>query len=247
MDEPDSSFGFETISATEKTSRVRGVFDSVADNYDVMNDLMSLGLHRVWKRYAIALLAPRAGHDVLDLAAGTADLTRLIAEKTNRRANIICTDINAAMLSRGRDRLVDAGYTGIEFVQADAERLPFASASQDRVIIGFGLRNVTRKAEALNEMQRVLRPGGRAIVLEFSKLTSPLLASAYEQYSFRVLPVLGRLVAKDAASYRYLAESIQVHPDQEALKYMMQGAGFDEVKYYNLLAGVVAVHVAKKF
>lgn len=242
-DAGDNLFGYERVSARDKTTRVRGVFDSVAERYDLMNDLMSGGLHRLWKRHAVTLLDVRAGHTVLDLAGGTADLSRLIAGRA-ADVEVVCSDINARMLARGRDRSLDAGHAGaIVYVQANAERLPFGDASLDRVIIGFGLRNVTYKSVALAEMARVLRPGGRAVVLEFSTVQAPLLARLYETYSFRVLPHLGRLVAGDADSYRYLAESIRVHPDQEALRFMMERAGFASVKYYNLLGGVVAVHV----
>lgn len=239
----DSQFGYERVSARDKTRRVRGVFDSVAERYDLMNDLMSGGLHRLWKRYAVELLDVRADHVVLDLAGGTADLSRLIARRA-AGVRVVCSDINARMLARGRDRSLDAGHASdIVYVQANAERLPFASASLDRVIIGFGLRNVTYKSAALAEMARVLRPGGRAVVLEFSTVQAPLLARLYETYSFRVLPRLGGLVARDADSYRYLAESIRVHPDQDALAFMMERAGFASVRYHNLLGGVVAVHV----
>ncbi|MGE0482859.1 MAG: class I SAM-dependent methyltransferase [Gammaproteobacteria bacterium] len=242
-DAGESLFGYERVTARDKTARVRGVFDSVADRYDLMNDLMSGGLHRLWKRHAVTLLDVRAGHRVLDLAGGTADLSRLIAGRA-AGVEVVCSDINARMLARGRDRSLDAGYAGgIAYVQANAERLPFADATLDRVIIGFGLRNVTRKSLALGEMARVLRPGGRAVVLEFSTVQAPLLARLYETYSFRVLPRLGGFVAGDADSYRYLAESIRVHPDQEALKFMMERAGFASVRYYNLLGGVVALHV----
>jgi len=241
-DSEESLFGYERVTPATKTARVRGVFDSVADRYDVMNDLMSGGLHRLWKRYAVDLLDVRDGHEVLDLAAGTADLTRLIAAR--RKLSVWCCDINARMLARGRDRNIDAGFaSGIQYVQADASALPFAAAALDRVIIGFGLRNVTDKSRALAEMARVLKPGGRALILEFSHVQAPSLARLYDTYSFKLLPRLGSLVAGDADSYRYLAESIRVHPDQEALKLMMERAGFSGVKYYNLLGGVVAVHV----
>lgn len=241
-DSEESLFGYERVTPAAKTARVRGVFDSVADRYDLMNDLMSGGLHRLWKRYAVDLLDLRDGHEVLDLAAGTADLTRLIAAR--RQLSVWCCDINARMLARGRDRNIDAGFaSGIRYVQADASALPFASGALDRVIIGFGLRNVTHKSRALAEMVRVLKPGGRALILEFSHVQAPTLARLYDTYSFKLLPRLGSLVAGDADSYRYLAESIRVHPDQEALKLMMERAGFSGVKYYNLLGGVVAVHV----
>ncbi len=246
-DDADTQFGYERVAPAVKTARVRGVFDSVAARYDVMNDLMSGGLHRLWKRYAVELLDLRPGLRVLDLACGTGDLSRLIAARTGQRAELVCSDYNAQMLGRGRDRLTDAGIVkNISFVQANAEALPFASASLDRVIIGFGLRNVTDKSAALGEMERVLRPGGRALVLEFSQVRSRFLAGLYEHYSFKILPRIGRLVAGDGDSYRYLAESIRVHPDQEALKIMLQRAGFARIRYYNLMAGVVAVHIGTK-
>lgn len=246
-DDEHSMFGFERVPAADKRALVRGVFDAVAARYDLMNDLMSGGLHRLWKRYAVSLLDVRPGQEVLDLAGGTADLARLIAARGDGRIHVCCSDINARMLERGRDRSIDCGQAdGIDYVQADAERLPFVANGFDRVIIGFGLRNVTRKAVALGEMVRVLKPGGRAVVLEFSAVRGPLLARLYDAYSFKVLPRLGALVARDADSYRYLAESIRVHPDQEALKAMMESAGFDAVRYYNLLSGVVALHVGWK-
>jgi demethylmenaquinone methyltransferase / 2-methoxy-6-polyprenyl-1,4-benzoquinol methylase len=244
MDEPSGSmFGYERVDSTEKTRRVRGVFDAVADRYDLMNDLMSGGLHRLWKRYAVTLLDVRPGQEILDLAGGTADLTRLIAGR-NERLRVWCSDINARMLARGRERSIDAGCAGgIHYVQANAEQLPFASASLDRVIIGFGLRNVTHKSRALEEMVRVLVPGGRAVILEFSTVQAPLLARLYDTYSFNILPRLGKMVARDEASYRYLAESIRVHPDQESLALMMERAGFAATRYHNLVGGIVAAHV----
>lgn len=240
---PDASlFGYERVAPQEKTRRVRGVFDSVATRYDLMNDLMSGGMHRLWKRYAITLLGLRADHVVLDLAGGTGDLARLIAR---RGGQAWCCDINARMLARGRDRAIDDGeVAGLRYVQADAERLPFAAATFDRLIIGFGLRNVTHKSAALAEMVRVLKPGGRAVVLEFSTVQAPWLAQLYDAYSFKILPRVGAVVARDADSYRYLAESIRVHPDQDALTLMMERAGFVAVRHHNLLAGVVAAHVA---
>ena len=238
----DSLFGYEAVTPGEKTARVRQVFDSVADRYDVMNDLMSAGLHRLWKRFAMTLLDVRRGHAVLDVAAGSADLTRLAAE---RGASVVwSTDINTRMLARGRDRNLDQGCAGnVQYVLADAEALPFPAASMDRTVIGFGLRNVTAKDRALAEMARVLKPAGRAVILEFSQCRAPLLSSLYDAYSFKVLPRLGRLVAGDADSYRYLAESIRVHPDQDALSYMMKRAGFDEVRCHDLCGGIVAAHV----
>jgi demethylmenaquinone methyltransferase/2-methoxy-6-polyprenyl-1,4-benzoquinol methylase len=240
-----TDFGFEQVPEDEKSRRIAGVFASVANRYDLMNDLMSAGLHRFWKRWAIELAAPRAGEHALDVAGGTGDLARLLARRVGARGRVVMTDINRSMLARGRDRLVDQGVL-VPMVECDAERLPFRSRSFEVVTIGFGLRNVTRKERALAEMRRVLRPGGRLIVLEFSQVWKPL-APLYDAYSFGVLPRLGRLVAGDDASYRYLAESIRVHPNQEALKSMLQAAGLERVEYFNLTAGVVAVHRGYRF
>src|SRR5512142_250284 len=236
-------FGYEQVSPDEKTRRVRGVFDSVARRYDVMNDLMSAGLHRAWKRFAVEISGVRPGARVLDVAGGTGDLARLFAQRAGPAGTVVHTDINGAMLAAGRDKLVDKGVV-LPTVQCNAEALPFGARTFDAVTIGFGLRNVTHKDRALAEMARVLVPGGVALVLEFSRVAGPL-APAYDWYSFNVLPLLGRVVANDAASYRYLAESIRVHPDQEALKAMMERSGFDRVDYYNLAAGVVALHVGR--
>jgi demethylmenaquinone methyltransferase/2-methoxy-6-polyprenyl-1,4-benzoquinol methylase len=244
-DESKTHFGFEEVAASEKAKRVRGVFDSVASRYDVMNDLMSAGLHRWWKRYAVGLAHVREGARVLDLAGGTGDLARLFARRVGSSGLVVLTDINGAMLAEGRNKLLDAGLA-LPVVQCNAEALPFAPRSFDAVSIAFGLRNVTRKDAALAEMRRVLRPGGVALVLEFSRVWAPL-GPAYDWYSFNVLPRIGRLVARDEGSYRYLAESIRVHPDQESLKRMMEQAGFDEVEYHNLTAGVVAVHVGRVY
>ncbi|GIK86067.1 MAG: ubiquinone/menaquinone biosynthesis C-methyltransferase UbiE [Betaproteobacteria bacterium] len=238
-------FGFEQVDSADKARRVRGVFDSVASRYDLMNDLMSAGLHRWWKRYTVAIAGVRAGATVLDLAGGTGDLARLFAKVVGPAGRVVLSDINHAMLAEGRDKLLDRGLH-LPVVQCDAERLPFRDRSFDAVAIGFGLRNVTRKEAALAEMRRVLRPGGVALVLEFSRVWAPL-APAYDWYSFNILPRLGALVARDDGSYRYLAESIRVHPDQEALKALMEQAGFDRVEYHNLTAGVVAVHVGRLF
>ena len=233
-------FGYEQVAPEEKARRVRGVFDSVASRYDLMNDLMSAGLHRLWKRFTVELSGTRPGDRVLDVAGGTADLARLFADRVGPTGSVVLTDINAAMLRAGRDRLLDEGRL-LPAIQCNAEALPFAPRTFDCVAIAFGLRNVTRKERALEEMRRVLRPGGVALILEFSKVAPPLRA-AYDWYSFNVLPRLGRLVARDEASYRYLAESIRVHPDQPALKAILEAAGFERVEWFNLTAGVVAVH-----
>ena len=233
-------FGFEQVTPEEKTRRVRGVFDSVATRYDLMNDLMSLGMHRAWKRFAIAASGVRAGARVLDVAGGTADLARLFAARVGPTGSVVLTDINGAMLAAGRDRMLNEGKL-MPAVQCNAEALPFPAASFDCVSIAFGLRNVTRKDAALAEMRRVLRPGGVALVLEFSRVWAPL-KPAYDWYSFNVLPRLGQAVAHDADSYRYLAESIRVHPDQQELGTMMESAGFERVEWFNLSAGVVALH-----
>jgi demethylmenaquinone methyltransferase/2-methoxy-6-polyprenyl-1,4-benzoquinol methylase len=233
-------FGYQQVASEEKAGRVRGVFDSVVQKYDVMNDLMSAGLHRAWKRFTVEISGVGPGKRVLDVAGGTADLARLFANRVGATGQVVLTDINAAMLTLGRDRLLDRGRV-VPAVQCDAEALPFASGSFDCVSIAFGLRNVTRKEHALAEMRRVLRPGGVALILEFSKVDGPFQA-AYDWYSFNVLPRLGKIVANDEASYRYLAESIRMHPDQAALKSMMETAGFERVEWFNLMAGVVAVH-----
>lgn len=238
-------FGFEEVSPEQKTERVKRVFESVAARYDVMNDVMSAGLHRVWKRFAVELAAVRPGAKVLDIAGGTADMTRLFLQKAGPTGEVWLTDINGAMLVEGRDRMLDEGKVG-PVAQCDAEKLPFAANRFDVACIAFGLRNVTRKDQALAEMHRVLKPGGRAVVLEFSRITEAL-RPAYDWYSFNVLPLMGRLIAGDAASYRYLAESIRVHPDQETLGGMMSAAGLEQVDYYNLAGGLVAVHRGFKF
>jgi demethylmenaquinone methyltransferase/2-methoxy-6-polyprenyl-1,4-benzoquinol methylase len=233
-------FGFEQVDADDKARRVRGVFDSVAGRYDVMNDLMSAGMHRLWKRFTLEVSGVRPGQRVLDVAGGTADLSRLFVERVGSSGSVVLTDINRAMLAAGRDRLLDHGHV-LPVVQCDAEALPFPAAEFDAVCIGFGLRNVTHKEAAVAEMRRVLRPGGVALILEFSRVWSPL-QKAYDWYSFNVLPRLGRAVAGDEASYRYLAESIRMHPDQQATKAMMESAGFARVEWFNLAAGVVALH-----
>jgi demethylmenaquinone methyltransferase/2-methoxy-6-polyprenyl-1,4-benzoquinol methylase len=238
-----TDFGFERVPREDKARRVRGVFDSVAENYDLMNDLMSAGAHRLWKRFTLTLANLRPGQRALDVAGGSGDLAAGMARRVGERGLVVLTDINAAMLSRGRDRLIDAGIVGnVRYVRANAERLPFADGSFDCITIGFGLRNVTDKAAALKSMHRVLRPGGQLLVLEFSTPTTPGLKPLYDAYSFNVLPLLGRLVADDAASYRYLAESIRVHPDQETLLEMLRAAGFGQTRYHNLTGGIVAVH-----
>jgi demethylmenaquinone methyltransferase/2-methoxy-6-polyprenyl-1,4-benzoquinol methylase len=240
----NTHFGFESVDEHDKARRVRGVFDSVAPSYDRMNDLMSLGLHRGWKAYTVLVADVRPGQRVLDLAGGTGDLAQAFARKVGSTGMVVHTDINPAMLRVGRDRLLDAGVV-LPTLVCDAEKLPFASESFDRVSIGFGLRNMTHKDVALAETHRVLKPGGKLLVLEFSKVARPL-EKAYDWYSFNVLPRLGRLVARDEASYRYLAESIRMHPGQEELKAMMKMSGYGHVDYHNLTAGVAALHVAIK-
>jgi demethylmenaquinone methyltransferase / 2-methoxy-6-polyprenyl-1,4-benzoquinol methylase len=240
----ETHFGFENVDERDKARRVRGVFDSVAPRYDVMNDLMSLGLHRAWKAYTVLVADVRPGQRVLDIAGGTGDLAQAFARKVGSDGLVVHTDINPSMLRVGRDRLLDAGLV-LPTLVCDAERLPFETESFDRVSVGFGLRNMTHKDRALAEMHRVLKPGGKLLVLEFSKVARPL-EKAYDWYSFSVLPRLGRLVARDEASYRYLAESIRMHPGQEELKAMMKTSGFGHVDYHNLTAGVAALHVAIK-
>lgn len=242
-DQDQTHFGYQQVPIAEKQQRVRAVFDSVADRYDVMNDLMSFGIHRLWKRRLIELAGVRRGQRVLDLAAGTGDISARFAAIVGAGGQVVMSDINAAMLGRGRARMDDAAVIGnIDYTLANAEALPFASNSFDCVTIGFGLRNVTRKEQALAEMQRILRPGGRALVLEFSHPTQAPLQKAYDAYSFAVLPLLGRLVAKDPDSYKYLAESIRMHPDQESLRDMMEQAGFERCEFFNLTGGIVAIH-----
>ena len=239
----ETHFGFKTVASDEKASMVRDVFDSVASRYDVMNDLMSAGLHRVWKRYTIDQAALRPGHVVLDLAGGTGDLAREFSRKVGKDGHVILADINAAMLQQGRSRLVDAGVAGnVSIAQVDAQNLPFADSSFDCVTMAFGLRNVTDKDAALASIFRVLKPGGKAMILEFSA-PNKAIKPAYDLYSFKVLPVLGKLVADDPDSYQYLAESIRMHPDQETLKSMMEEAGFERCRYHNMAAGIVALHI----
>ena len=241
----ETDFGFEKVPEEDKAKRVGGVFTSVAKSYDVMNDLMSLGLHRVWKRFTIEHSAVRPGDRVLDVAGGTGDLAREFARRVGDAGMVVLTDINGAMLGVGRDRLLDAGVV-VPAAQCDAEKLPFPADTFDCITVAFGLRNMTHKDLALAEMRRVLRPGGRLLVLEFSRVWRPL-APLYDAYSFQVLPRLGQAVAGDGDSYRYLAESIRMHPDQETLKAMMYGAGFDKVDYHNLSAGIVALHRGVKY
>jgi demethylmenaquinone methyltransferase/2-methoxy-6-polyprenyl-1,4-benzoquinol methylase len=236
-------FGYEKVARGEKAGRVRAVFDSVADKYDVMNDLMSFGVHRLWKRFTLSQTGLKPGQSALDVAGGTGDLALGMARQVGPTGRVVLSDINEAMLARGRDRLLDAGVASqVEYALANAEKLPFADASFDVVTIGFGLRNVTDKPAALRSMARVLKPGGQLLILEFSKPKAPGLAPVYDAYSFGVLPMLGRLVANDPDSYRYLAESIRMFPDQATLAGMMRDAGLDGVKFHNLTGGIVALH-----
>jgi demethylmenaquinone methyltransferase/2-methoxy-6-polyprenyl-1,4-benzoquinol methylase len=237
-------FGFKTVDESEKAKHVRGVFDSVASKYDVMNDLMSMGLHRVWKAYTVQVANLKEGDQVLDIAGGTGDLSMAFAKKVGATGRVVHTDINEAMLSTGRDRLVDHGLA-LPTLVCDAEKLPFPDGHFNVVSVAFGLRNMTHKDVALEEMCRVLKPGGKLLVLEFSKVAKPL-EKAYDWYSFQILPQLGKLVAGDADSYRYLAESIRMHPNQEDLKTLMKNAGFGHVDFHNLSAGVVALHMGIK-
>ncbi len=242
-DKGTTHFGYEQVNADEKAERVRQVFDSVATRYDLMNDLMSFGIHRLWKRFAVELAGIRRGQQILDLASGTGDLAARFAGLVGPDGLVMMTDINAAMLAQGRSRMTDNGVVGnVKYAQVNAEHIPFPDNRFDCVTIGFGLRNVTDKQQALNEMFRVTKPGGRALVLEFSHPRGEPLKSAYDLYSFKVLPLLGKLVANDEKSYRYLAESIRMHPTQEVLKGMMEQAGFERCDYHNLTGGVVAVH-----
>lgn len=243
MNEKTTHFGYQTVPESEKASRVAGVFDSVASRYDLMNDLMSMGVHRLWKRYAIELAGVRAGQRVLDLAGGTGDLAARFSRLVGKDGEVVVADINEHMLEVGRERLTDKGLVGnLHYVKANAEVLPFPDDYFDCITIAFGLRNVTHKDTALTAMQRVLKPGGRLLVLEFSKPTLPGLKPLYDLYSFTVLPAVGKLVTKDADSYRYLAESIRMHPDQQTLQTMMEDAGFERCDYHNLSGGIVALH-----
>lgn len=248
MSEEKTHFGYQNIDVAAKVGMVGQVFDSVAAKYDVMNDLMSFGVHRLWKRFTVSQAAVRPGQVVLDLAGGTGDLAAKFSERVGSKGLVVLADINNAMLSTGRDRLIDKGLLhNIDYAQANAEYLPFADDSFDVITMAFGLRNVTDKDRALASMQRVLKPGGKLLVLEFSKPVLPLLSKAYDAYSFSALPLMGKLVANDADSYRYLAESIRMHPDQETLEDMMINAGFGKTSYHNLTGGVVALHKGYKF
>jgi demethylmenaquinone methyltransferase/2-methoxy-6-polyprenyl-1,4-benzoquinol methylase len=241
-------FGYQQVPLAEKAGKVREVFDSVADKYDVMNDVMSLGIHRLWKRFTLEMTGLKPGQRALDLAAGTCDLAAKLAEQVGSKGEVVASDINGAMLDNGRDRLLDKGVVGnIRYVQADAQQLPFPENYFDCVTIAFGLRNVTDKDQALRSIYRCLKPGGRLLVLEFSKPTAPGLKPVYDTYSFKLLPLMGKLIANDEASYRYLAESIRMHPGQEELKAMMEAAGFERCDYHNMSGGIVALHRGYKF
>ena len=243
--QPDDTthFGYQTVSPDAKAGLVRDVFDSVASRYDIMNDLMSAGLHRLWKRFTVAQAALRPGDVVLDLAGGTGDLARAFCGKVGKEGQVVLADINAAMLRQGRRRLIDAGVAGnLSIAQVDAQQLPFADSTFDCISMAFGLRNVTDKEAALSSMLCKLKPGGKAMILEFSA-PNKAIKPAYDLYSFKVLPTLGKLIAKDPDSYQYLAESIRMHPDQETLKTMMEYAGFERCRYHNLAAGIVALHI----
>lgn len=236
-------FGYREVPVEEKADRVADVFHSVASKYDIMNDVLSMGIHRVWKRFTIEVSGVRTGNQVLDVAGGTGDLTRYFSRLVGPTGKVVLSDINDSMLNMGRDRLIDQGYTAnVEYVQANAECLPFADNTFDCITIAFGLRNVTDKDAALRSLTRVLKPGGRLLVLEFSKPGNPLLSKIYDTYSFNILPKLGKLVANDSESYQYLAESIRMHPDQETLKGMMEDAGLSQCKYHNMTGGIVALH-----
>lgn len=242
-DDNTTHFGYRTVRTEEKAGMVRGVFDSVADKYDVMNDVMSMGIHRLWKRFAVELAGVRRGHKILDLASGTGDLADRFCGLVGPEGLVVMSDINAAMLNVGRNRMLDRGHAGnIAYAQINAEQLPIADNSLDLITIAFGLRNVTDKDAALASMYRALKPGGRVLVLEFSKPTTRPLEKLYDIYSFSLLPRMGQLIANDAESYRYLAESIRMHPDQETLKGMMENAGFERCDVHNLTGGIVAVH-----
>lgn len=247
MSDDKTHFGYQDVDKAAKAGMVGQVFDSVASKYDVMNDLMSFGVHRVWKRFTLDQSGVRPGQAVLDLAGGTGDLAAKFSKRVGKDGLVVLADINASMLFTGRDKLLDNGVIGnVDYTQANAEELPFADDSFDCITIAFGLRNVTDKDKALRSMNRVLKPGGRLLVLEFSKPVLPLLSKAYDAYSFTALPMMGKLVANDAESYRYLAESIRMHPDQSTLKQMMEDAGFAKANYHNLTGGIVALHKGYK-
>lgn len=248
MNTEETHFGFQKVAVHEKVQKVKAVFDSVAPNYDLMNDLMSLGIHRVWKHFTINLAAVQQGWTILDVAGGTGDLTSAFAQKVGETGKVILADINAEMLHVGRDRLINEGIVNnVHYVQADAENLPFEDDHFNLITIAFGLRNVTNKDNALASMFRVLKPGGRLLILEFSQVNFLPLKTLYDIYSFQVLPFLGKVVANDEESYRYLAESIRMHPNQETLKQMMETAGFERCEYFNLTGGIVALHCGYKF
>ncbi len=243
MADKTTHFGYEKVDWKEKQARVAGVFDSVADKYDLMNDAMSFGIHRLWKRFAVEQSGARSGQTILDLAGGTGDLAARFSRLVGPRGQVVIGDINASMLTVGRERLLDKGISGnVGYLQVNAENLPFPDGSFDCITIAFGLRNVTDKEKALESMHRVLKPGGRVLVLEFSKPVVPGLGRIYDFYSFKILPLMGRVIAKDSDSYRYLAESIRMHPDQASLKGMMEQAGFERCAYFNLTGGIVAIH-----
>lgn len=248
MENETTHFGFKKVNFREKQKHVEQVFNSVAPVYDIMNDVMSFGIHRLWKRIALSRCQIRKHHSVLDVAAGTGDLALKIAPLVQQEGHLIVSDINGTMLNIARTRLLDQGFfENVDIVQADAEQLPFATHAFDRIIMGFGLRNVTHKEKALHTLYRILKPGGKLIVLEFSHPTSTCISALYDAYSFRVLPLLGKLIAQDAPSYQYLSESIRMHPNQETLKKMMEGAGFNQVSYQNLSNGIVALHQGIKY
>lgn len=241
-------FGFSEVPINEKVQRVKGVFDSVAGNYDIMNDVMSMGIHRMWKRQTIDLSGVRPGNRVLDLAGGTGDLTKAFSKRVGKNGRVVLADINESMVRVGRDRLIDEGVgSNVDFIITNAESLAFPDNHFDIATIAFGLRNVTHKDKALAELYRVLKPGGQLLILEFSKVTTPALAKLYDFYSFNILPKMGKLIADDEASYQYLAESIRMHPDQETLKQMMLDAGFDKAEYINMTQGIVALHRGWKY
>jgi demethylmenaquinone methyltransferase/2-methoxy-6-polyprenyl-1,4-benzoquinol methylase len=240
-------FGYKEVPIQEKSSLVAEVFHSVASKYDLMNDLMSFGMHRLWKRFTIAEAKVRPGQIILDLAGGTGDLALALAKQTGSTGHVVLADINAKMLAEGRDRLINAGITNIEYVQADAEKLPFEENYFDCITMAFGLRNVTDKTAALKSMYRCLKPGGKLLVLEFSKPVLPLLAKIYDKFSFNVIPKLGEWICNDAQSYQYLVESIRMHPDQESLQQLIEKSGFEDVTYHNLSGGIVALHKGLKY